>query len=164
MNNQQISIRQFKILVFFFSVGTSILIIPTGLAADAKQDAWIAASIGLLFGIVYILLITTLARRMLNKNFSEFSKDVLGSAAGTVMTVIFNSIGFIGSATLLFYVGDFMTTQILIGTPPEAIQLLFIVIVVMSVRLGLETMARTAEILFPYFNCFISLDVSTAPS
>jgi spore germination protein KB len=54
----------------------------------------------------------------------------------------------IGSSTTLFYVGNFMTTQVIPEMPIEAIHILFAGIVVMGLRLGLETIVRAAEIFF----------------
>ncbi|KQU19509.1 spore gernimation protein, partial [Bacillus sp. Leaf13] len=52
---------------------------------------------------------------------------------------------------LLFYVGSFLTTQIMPDTPIEAINILFACILIMGIRLGLEPLARSAELLFPIF-------------
>ncbi|NRF90612.1 GerAB/ArcD/ProY family transporter [Paenibacillus frigoriresistens] len=43
MENGIIGIRQFTILVTLFTVGSSILISPASLTAEAKQNGWIAA-------------------------------------------------------------------------------------------------------------------------
>ena len=46
LKDVKISVRQFAVLVMIFTIGTTILVIPSGLAADAKQDAWLAAMLG----------------------------------------------------------------------------------------------------------------------
>ena len=56
MVNQTISPRQFMFLVILFSVGSSILIVPTPLAANAKQDAWISISISVAIGLLLVVL------------------------------------------------------------------------------------------------------------
>ncbi|HEY0827215.1 MAG TPA: endospore germination permease, partial [Bacilli bacterium] len=47
-------------------------------------------------------------------------------------------------------ISDFMATQIMPETPIQATMILFLGIVVIGVRLGLETIARTAEIFLPW--------------
>src|SRR5699024_8791721 len=56
---------------------------------------------------------------------------------------------------MLRELGDFITTQILTQTPIQVIHFLFIIIVIMGVRAGLETIARTGEFLFPVVFIFI---------
>ncbi|MCT6593161.1 spore germination protein, partial [Pantoea dispersa] len=51
----------------------------------------------------------------------------------------------------LYYVGNFLTTQILPYTPLTAIHIAFMGVVIVGVRLGIEVIARSAEILFPWF-------------
>lgn len=54
LENGKISIRQFTILVILFTVGGSILIVPSGLASEAKQDGWIAGLLALGIGLLII--------------------------------------------------------------------------------------------------------------
>src|SRR5690606_36172499 len=56
---------------------------------------------------------------------------------------------FLLASLTLRNMGDFMTTQIMPETPIQAIHILFLSIAVMGVRLGLEPLARTAEIFLP---------------
>ena len=63
----KISLRQFTVVVMFYTIGTSILVIPAGLAADAGQDAWIAAMLGWLIGLGCVGLYI-----MLGKQFTEY--------------------------------------------------------------------------------------------
>jgi spore germination protein KB len=164
INNGKISIRQFQLLVILYTIGTTILVIPSALAADAKQDAWIAAIAGVCLGLFIVWLYTKLGQMMKEMNLVEYSRAVLGNILGSVVAMIFVVFGFVGAVTLLFYVGNFMTTQILIETPIQFVHLLFAAIVVMAVKLGLETIARTAEIFFPWFVLlFIALTVFLTP-
>ena len=57
-----------------------------------------------------------------------------------------------------------MTTQIMPETPIESINIIFACIVLMGVRLGIETLARSAEMLFPLFIVlFIILAIFVSP-
>ncbi len=42
LDNGKITANQYKTLVLLFTIGSSILVAPTALVNDAKQDAWIA--------------------------------------------------------------------------------------------------------------------------
>ncbi|SDN03796.1 spore germination protein KB [Paenibacillus sp. yr247] len=148
--NEKISARQFKLLVILYSVGTTILVIPAGLAADAKQDAWIASVIGTIVSTCITLFYVRLGRQMGGYNWIDYSKIVLGKWLGNLLNILFVFFCFIGASTLLSYVGNFMNIQIMPETPIQFINVLFAVIVIMGVKLGLETLARAAEVLFPY--------------
>ncbi|MCY9667431.1 GerAB/ArcD/ProY family transporter [Paenibacillus alginolyticus] len=119
LNDVKISVRQFAVLVMIYTIGTTILVIPSGLAADAKQDAWLAAIIGVGLNLLIVCLF-----------FIFFS--------------------FVGAATVLFNMGNFVNTQVMPETPIQSINLIFAIVVVMGVRLGLETLIRAAEIFFPW--------------
>lgn len=147
----KISVRQAALLVMFFSIGTTILIIPSGLAADAKQDAWIAALAGVGIGLLAVWLYKVLSGLMADKTMVEYNEALFGRWAGALVSLVFVFFTFIGSATLLFYVGNFLTTHVLIDTPIQFINFLFSCIIVMGLRLGLETIARAAEVFFPWF-------------
>lgn len=151
MRENKISVRQFSVLAAFFTIGTAILIIPGGLAADAKQDAWIASIIGIGASLLVVMLYNALGKRIPNMSLVQFNESLFGKWAGKLVSLVLIFFSFIGSATLLFYVGNFMTTQVMPETPIQFVNMLFFSIVVMGLRLGLETLARAAEIFFPWF-------------
>ncbi len=59
----KLTVRQFSILVVLFTIGTSILLAPSLLFTRAKQDAWLAAILGLLAGLLAVWLYGTLGKR-----------------------------------------------------------------------------------------------------
>ncbi|MCZ8521914.1 MULTISPECIES: GerAB/ArcD/ProY family transporter [Paenibacillus] len=151
MDKSVISTAQFQLLVILFTIGTTILITPAGLAAEAHQDAWIAAVIGVVMGMPAVWFVGFFGRRLGQKSFVEYCREVLGTWIGTAVCLFYIFFFFVSAASLISYVSNFLTTQILVETPVQFIHLLFAIIVVMALRLGLETIARTAEIFFPWF-------------
>ncbi|MFJ8260306.1 endospore germination permease [Peribacillus asahii] len=147
----KISARQFAILVIFFSIGTTILVIPKSLAQEVKQDAWIAAVIGIGIGLLLVALYIAIGRMFPTMTLVEINETLLGKWLGKAVSLTFIFFSLYSTATLLFLVGSFLTTQILPDTPLEAIQILFTCILIMGIRLGLEPLARSAELLFPIF-------------
>lgn len=147
----KISMRQFTILILFYTVGTTILVIPAPLAADARQDAWIAAFVGWLLGLFIVAFYILFAKLFPNMTFLAFLDYTFGKWLGKLLSLLFIYFCFIAASIVLFYIGNFMTTQIMPETPTEAFIILFGSIVFMGLRLGLEVLARTAEILFPWF-------------
>ncbi|WP_342047622.1 GerAB/ArcD/ProY family transporter [Bacillus sp. OTU530] len=160
----KMSIRQFTLLVFLYSVGTTILSVPSGLAANAKQDTLIAIIIGMIISFLTIYLYNRVACLFPQMTFIEYSEVILGKWLGKMVSLLLIFWGFHGAATLLFYVGNFMTTQIMVGSPIHSIMILFAIPVVVALRLGIETLARMAEILFPWFVAlYIGMIIFVAP-
>ncbi|MBM7665839.1 hypothetical protein JOC25_002332 [Solibacillus kalamii] len=62
MQDIKINPYQFMVLVVLFSVGTSILIVPSLLASETKQDAWIVATLGTAIGLIVIWLFCLIAQ------------------------------------------------------------------------------------------------------
>ncbi|WP_164821466.1 GerAB/ArcD/ProY family transporter [Paenibacillus koleovorans] len=56
-----------------------------------------------------------------------------------------------------------MTTQVLTNTPIHFIHVIFLLVVIMGVRSGLETFTRTAEIFFPWAMMFFLIMVVLLP-
>ncbi len=150
-SNAKISIRQFSVLIMFYTIGTTILVIPSSLAADAKQNAWIAAIAGWLLGLLIVAVYMVLGKLFPHMNIIQYLAHVLGKWFGKLIALGLIFFSFIGAATVIFYMGNFMTTQVMPETPIEAFIVLFASLIVLGLRLGLEVLARTAEILFPWF-------------
>ncbi|MBK5443733.1 endospore germination permease [Peribacillus sp. TH24] len=151
VENFKISARQFTILVILFSIGTTILVIPGIMAQEVKQDAWIAAVIGTGIGLLLVALYIAVGRMFPTKTLVEIIETLFGKWLGKAVSITFVFFSLYSTAELLLYVGNFLTTQIMPDTPIEAIHILFACILIMGVRLGLEPLARSAELLFPIF-------------
>lgn len=152
MPEYKISLRQLTVLTALFTIGSAILIVPSGMAAVARQDAWIAALVGSALGFIVLALQQKLAQSYLGMNLMQITEKLLGKWIGkTVYLLFLLSLFFAGAATVLQDIGTFMTTQMMPETPIQAIILLFVSIIVIGVRLGIEVMARSAELLFPWF-------------
>ncbi|AVK84985.1 hypothetical protein C3943_16255 [Lysinibacillus sp. B2A1] len=164
MEKEIISSRQFMIITLLFSIGTAILIIPATIASAAKQDAWIAAIIGVAISFLLIKLYISLGKRTPDLTFIEANEKILGRIFGKFTAVGFIILTFLSSGELLYFIGIFMKTEVMPETPTMAFALLFSIIIVYAAFLGIEVFARSAEILFPIFILiFIIFAVCIAP-
>ncbi|UFJ39834.1 endospore germination permease [Brevibacillus humidisoli] len=162
--NDKLSVRQFRYIVVIFSVGTAILVVPAGVADVAKQDAWIPAVWATVLSLLVVFLYNALASQFGNLTLVKMIEQALGKWLGKAVSLSLVFLFFYSAAELLFYVGNFVVTQWMPETPIEAIHILFGSIVILGVRLGLETLARAVEILFPWFVVlFIILVVFVSP-
>jgi spore germination protein KB len=150
-DNGKISARQFMILIILCTIGDSILILPTIIAAASKQDAWITMLISMTMGIGVGALYGWLAMRMQGANLIAFVQQSLGSAVGSLVSIVFIVYFVYLHITLTSEMSQFMTTQLMPETPNNAIFILFISVVIIAYRLGVEAFARMGELLFPFF-------------
>jgi spore germination protein KB len=148
--NGKIAPRQFMIFVILFTMGSSILLLPKFIAEEAKQDAWMTSIILAGLGLLLAWLYKTLGSLFPDMTLVEFSQEILGRWMGKITSLFFFTYTFILCAMLLTQIGNFFTSTIMPETPIKSIHILFLAIVIMGVRYGLENMARTSEIFFPW--------------
>lgn len=159
----KIGFRQFTVITVLFTIGSSILIAPSGLALEAKQDAWLAASLGLIFGLLLVTLYNRLGTRFSQMTLVAYSQEILGKWIGITVSFFYFCFFFILAALVLRNIGDFIATQVLVRTPIQFIHVFFLGVVILGVRNGLETFARTAEIFLPWVLIFFFLMVVLLP-
>ncbi|CAH0258795.1 Spore germination protein YndE [Peribacillus simplex] len=146
----KISSGEFLILVIIFTIGGSILNVPALLVKIAKQDAWISYIITTLISLCFVFLYNKLASIYPSKTYVEANEKILGKWVGKTSALLFLFYILYLSSALLYEIGSFSTTQILVGTPIEMIMVLFLLTCIIGVRLGLEVISRTALIFFPW--------------
>ncbi len=88
-DNWKISPNQFKILVILCFISTSILLTPAGLTVHAKQDAWIAAIIGSVIGLVLVWFYSSVGSLFEDMSLIEYTEKVLGKWIGKIVAILF---------------------------------------------------------------------------
>ncbi|MDH6350833.1 spore germination protein KB [Brevibacillus sp. 1238] len=164
LDNYKISPRQFMMLVTLVTIGDSVLVLPAISADLAKQDAWIAVMIGLVIGLGNVLLLIAVGKRYPNVSFFSFIDRLFGRVLGTMITLSFVWYTFFSASAHVLETGDFVGTYLLNDTPSIAIQLLLVILIMFGVRLGLQTVAYSAQIYFyTFFFLFVLLILSLIP-
>jgi spore germination protein KB len=143
--------------------GPAILFMPSILATAAKQDAWISAVIGVGFGLILVCLYSIIGSRFPEKTLFQYSELILGKWLGKIVSLLFLFFFMYLAAHILRNIEDFITVQIMPETPIQFIGIIFLSIVIMGTRLGLEPIARTGEILFPWVILFFIIILVTLP-
>lgn len=146
-----LSSRQLAVLVIFFTIGTSILLVPSYLVVEAKQDAWISALIGMGAGTLFALLYVKLAQLYPDKTFVQYCEIILGKWLGKLVALIYLLFILIFESFVLKDIGEFLVTHIIVETPIQFIMIIFMLLVIVASRLGIGTLARSADIFFPLF-------------
>lgn len=145
-----IEASQFRKMVSLFIMGTSIILTPALLAAEAKQDAWISALIGMMAGLLLVVVYNALGRLFPGRTLVELSREILGHWLGTFTSLLMFSYSFILTALVLNNLGSFLTSSMFPETPIGAIHFIYFVLVIIGVRYGLANIARTIDLLLPW--------------
>ncbi|WP_145035957.1 endospore germination permease [Paenibacillus sp. Y412MC10] len=147
---KDIAPRQFYILAFGLTIGTSILVTPSGLAHTAREDAWMASLFSLLINLLMVVLYIAIARLFPGQSIFEIHEKVLGKLLGKLFSLIYLFYFLILTGTLLGNLGFFLSSEMMPETPIEAIQILFLIAAVMCARMGIILLARVGELMFPW--------------
>ncbi|MCQ6559508.1 GerAB/ArcD/ProY family transporter [Paenibacillus mendelii] len=156
LDNVKISIQQMAVLVIFLTIGDSVLVLPSVIAATSKQDAWISGIIGIAAGMLIAYIILSQYRLNPRASQIELNLKVLGKWIGWPVSLLFLLYYLLMTTAIIREVGNFMTTQMMPETPIWSIHALLLLILVSSVRSGLEPIARTGEIFLPMFILFFA--------
>lgn len=105
--------------------------------------------------MLIILLYNKLGLMFPKMTIVQMNEKVLGKWLGNSISLLFFSLAFLYSSALLFYTGNFFIIEIMPETPLEATVILMGAIMVMAVRQGLETFARSAELFILLFFFFL---------
>ncbi|MEK3885409.1 endospore germination permease [Paenibacillus sp. PL2-23] len=150
--NGKISIRQFQILIVLATIGDSILILPTITASAAKQDAWLVMLVSLAGGLAVGAMFAMIANRIRGEaSLGVALGKAFGSWIGAVFLLLLTYNFFMCGLTLLSAMSHFMNTQLMPETPVNAIVIVFLTVIIIACRYGVEAFARMAELLFPVF-------------
>lgn len=81
--------NQFAFLLMGFAVGPAFLRLPNALCKNAKQDAWIAALIGLIYPVYILIISNYVVNNHPKENLLILTKKYFGNILGIVFNCIF---------------------------------------------------------------------------
>lgn len=142
-----ISARQIMFMIFLSRVSAMVVFLPVVTVGDARQDAWIAALVATVAGLLVVGLFLVLSQRFPQYTFGEICRRVLGRFAGPPAAATV--------ALLLLAVGIFRARQLamllhtttLPKTPISVLAGAVIVAGLYGAYLGADALGRVGEIL-----------------
>ncbi|WP_134704869.1 GerAB/ArcD/ProY family transporter [Ammoniphilus sp. YIM 78166] len=144
MEKAKISSSQLFILIFLFELGSAIVV---GLGLQAKQDAWLAILLGMLGGLVLFLIYIYLFYQFPNLPLTSYIPKVLGKYVGYPLALLYILYFIYIASRVLRDFTDLLLTFAYPETPMFMIHLIMIALIIYAVCKGIETIARTGEIL-----------------
>ncbi|MCR8928910.1 spore germination protein [Priestia megaterium] len=145
MEKAKISASQLFILMVLFELGTSLLL---PVAMEAKQDAWLAILLGMLGSLVLFVIYHKLYSYYPDLLPTEYMQKILGKAIGSVLAFLYICYFIYDIARVLRDIGEMLLTFAYSDTPLFIANALLILVIIYTVRKGIEIVARSGEIFF----------------
>jgi len=145
MEKAKISASQLFILMVLFELGTSLLL---PIAMDAKQDAWLAILFGMVLSFVLLLVYHRLYLYYPDLLPTKYMQKILGKALGSLLAFIYIFYFIYDVARVLRDIGEMLLTFAYPDTPLFIANALLILVIIYTVRKGIEVIARSGEIFF----------------
>ncbi|MBS4534756.1 endospore germination permease [Clostridium sp. D2Q-14] len=145
LKNIEISNKELIILMAGFIIGDSIIV---NIARAVKQDAWISIIISWVFAYVLIGMYVYIAKLNPNKTLIEILIDIFGKYIGRILSVLYLWY-FLHLSSLIFRsYSEYISIVVFPETPRIFITAFSSVALVIGLKYGLETIARTSMIAF----------------
>lgn len=153
-NKETISLWQLFILMLIFEMGSATVV---GIGGEAKQNVWMAISLAGLIGVGYIYVLHFMLGRKKGYNLFALIEFCLGKWVGGAVSFLYIMYFIYISSRVLRDFGELIVSTIFIYSPIEIISITIMLTIVYMLNSGIEVMARTSEIFFPYVFLFTFL-------
>ena len=128
-----------------FELGSALLV---PLAIDAKQDAWLAILVGMLVSFVLLLVYHRLYLYYPDILPTEYMRKILGKVLGSTLAFVYILYFMYDASRVLRDFGEMLLTFAYPDTPLFIANALLILVIIYTVRKGIEVIARSGELLF----------------
>lgn len=150
-NNNRISNFQLATMSFFMTGSIFVGLGINSILSLVERDIWITVLIGIGLSIIPALLFIYIFNYQPDKNIFEKNKILFGDWLGSGINILLCILVYIFMLLIIWSVTNFSITIYLTKTPEYFITTIFVLAACYAVIKGLETIARTSEVLF-YFN------------
>ncbi|WP_178024251.1 endospore germination permease [uncultured Paenibacillus sp.] len=145
MNKEMITLGEARNILILFIMGSTMIL---GAAGQAKNDAWIAILIAIGMAVPVVLISARLLALYPGQNLFDICQNVFGRLLGKVLILLYVWYAVHLAALVLRNFGEFMDAQAMPETP-MIVPMLFVSALSAGVVLaGIETMGRSARLLF----------------
>ncbi|MBZ5752123.1 GerAB/ArcD/ProY family transporter [Metabacillus rhizolycopersici] len=143
MEKAKISVIQLFAMIFMFELG-SALVVSYGITA--KKDAWLAILLGMFGGLILFFIYYFLFRQYPNLPLTGYARKIFGKYVGWIIGLLYVVFLLYDAARDLRDFGDLLLSSTLTETPLLAINILLVLAICYVLYLGIEVLARTAEV------------------
>jgi spore germination protein KB len=145
MEKAKISANQLFILMVLFELGSAMLV---PLAMRAKQDAWLAILLGMIGSLVLLSVYHKLYWYYPDLLPTEYMQKILGKVMGTLLAFVYILYFMYDASRILRDFGEMLLTFAYPDTPLFIANALLMLVIIYTIRKGIEVIARSGELLF----------------
>ncbi|UTR15297.1 spore germination protein [Salipaludibacillus sp. LMS25] len=143
MSKEKITFYQMFLLMVLFMLGSAVVV---GLEMGTTQDAWLTRLVSTVFGSAFFLLYGYIFFKHPGKSLITTMEEVFGKIIGKLL-----SIGYVGyflyiAARVTRDFTDLIIIELMMNTPNYVIAIAIIIVVIYACSLGIEVIARTAQL------------------
>lgn len=147
----QISSTQLEIIMTSAIIGTGILSIPSIASRFAGHDMWMTPFLGSIIGFLTIFIVWKLHQLYPNLTPIEYSQKIVGKIGGIIFSILILFFYLHNTGLVLRQYTDFLTSNVMLQTPMMVFSVSLIFVSALSVRGGIEVIARTSIICTSFF-------------
>ena len=140
------------------TLGGSILVISSTMAAIAKQDAWISVLVNTMYGSIMIGIFCFLGSRFPGLTLIGIVRHIFGKWPGLILAAAYVFFIFKTALDIPWFIGTF-GAHAMPETPPAVINILFFGALIIAVRYGIEAYARASEIFYFFVTALFIISV-----
>ncbi|MBP1964566.1 GerAB/ArcD/ProY family transporter [Paenibacillus aceris] len=142
MNPEKIGLVQLALLFQISLVGSAIINAPQSLVAVAKNATWISILLASSIAVLGLVCILYLNRQYPGLTFMEYTQEAIGKWFSLLVTIPFLSVPLILLPNIVLDIGSFFKVTMMKETPLFLINFIFFLLAALTVRAGIEVMAR----------------------
>ncbi|WP_349408333.1 endospore germination permease [Pseudalkalibacillus sp. SCS-8] len=138
------TIGNWQMIILFqaFITGSSIINIQGPLIGIAKNGAWISILIINAVSFLILALVLRLYEKYPSKSYIQYSRDLLGLPLALCLGVPFLFLLYHITGNITYGMGQFFTTSMMKSTPLYVFHFLILMVAGLTVRAGIEVIAR----------------------
>ncbi len=156
-NRVSFGMAEAVVLLTISSMARIFMPFPRTLVELAGPAAWLSSMAGLSLALLQVLLFYFLLKPHPDKNLMDITGRALGKVAGAGVNIFYAIFFMLISAEFTRTFSETLILSTLPRTPISVVMTSFILMAVMGAYLGLETMARSARLTYPFVLVGISL-------
>lgn len=154
--SEYISYTQLFLLIFFFEIGSAVVI---GVGDEAKRDAWIAVLFASFIGVAIMFVYVKMLALSSQSDLYSGLGSLFGTKISKCITFLYVVYFLYLAARILRDFIELVNTAIYPHTSGETIGILFILTVMYYLYHGLEVSVRSLIVFMPYIVSFLFLIV-----
>ena len=142
-----VSSRQMATLFLSFLTGSAIVNIPAPLTGAANNAAWVSLWMANGYGMILLSCILYLHRKYPDLTLIQYSRQAIGRVLTVILVIPFLLMAIMMLANVVADIGGFFKSTMMRETPTYVFHLVVLFTAALTVRSGIEVMARMFTLL-----------------